>query len=91
MQTLDVQNPGLPDLQFVLMVVALCTSGLPTLNLPQEVRETVFDRCWALLHDTPPPTEKEKRDGRMAIPFYLFSPVKLFNYLRRPPPVRSST
>lgn len=61
MQTLDIHNSGLPDLQFVLMVVALCTSDLPTLNLPQEVRRTVFDRCWALLHDTPPPTEKEKR------------------------------
>jgi len=43
------------------MVVALCTSDLPTLNLSQEVRQTVFDRCWALIHDTPPPTEKEKR------------------------------
>ena len=61
MQTLDVHNSGLPDLQFVLMVLALCTSDLPTLNLPQEVRETVFDRCWALLNDTPPPTEREKR------------------------------
>ena len=61
MQTLDVHNSGLPDLQFVLMVVALCTSDLPTLNLSQEVRQTVFDRCWALIHDTPPPTEKEKR------------------------------
>ena len=61
MQSLNIHNPGLPDLQFVLMVVALCTSDLPTLNLSPEVRGIVFDRCWALLNDTPPPSEKEKR------------------------------
>jgi len=61
MQTLDVHDPGLPDLQYVLMVVALCTSDLPTLNLPEDARQTVFNRCWALLHDSPPPTEREKR------------------------------
>ena len=38
MQTLDVENHGLPDLQFVLMVLALCTSELPTLNVPEPVR-----------------------------------------------------
>jgi len=53
MQTLDVDNPGLPDLQFVLMVAALCTADVPSLNVPEDVRRTVFDRCWALLHDTP--------------------------------------
>ena len=61
MQTLDVNNSGLPDLQFVLMVLALCTSDLPTLNLPEPVRQTIFHRCWALLHDAPPPAEKAKQ------------------------------
>ena len=61
MQSLDVHNPGLPDLQYVLMVVALCTSDLPTLNLSEEARQTVFNRCWALLHNTPPPTDTGKR------------------------------
>ena len=61
MQTLDVENNGLPDLQFVLMVLALCTSDLPTLNVPESVRQTIFHRCWALLHDTPPPERKEER------------------------------
>ena len=61
MQTLDVENPGLPDLQFVLMVLALCTSDLPTLNVPEPVRQTIFHRCWALLHDAPPPERREER------------------------------
>ena len=61
MQTLDVQNPGLPDLQFVLMVVALSTSDLDSLNVPVAVREALFNRCWALLHETPPPERKEER------------------------------
>ena len=43
------------------MVAALCTADIPTLNVPEDVRRMVFDRCWALLHDTPPPTEKEQR------------------------------
>ena len=61
MQTLDIQNPGLPDLQFILMVLALSTSDLETLNVPLTVRETLFNRCWALLHETPPPKNKEER------------------------------
>ena len=61
MQTLDIQNPGLPDLQFVLMVLALSTSDLDSLNVPQMVRDTLFNRCWALLHETPPPEKKEER------------------------------
>ncbi|MGB0910090.1 MAG: hypothetical protein ACPGYT_06980 [Nitrospirales bacterium] len=61
MQTLDVNNPGLPDLQFVLIVLALSTSDLDTLNVPKSVREVVFNRCWALLHETPPPEKKEER------------------------------
>jgi len=59
--TLDLNNQDLPDLQFVLMVLALCTSDLETLNVPDAVRRTVFDRCWALMHDTPPPARKEDR------------------------------
>jgi hypothetical protein len=61
MQTLDVNRHSLPDLQFILMVLALCTSDLETLNVPDTVRRTIFDRCWALMHDTPPPDRKEDR------------------------------
>ena len=61
MQVIDINDHDLPDLQFVLMVLALCTSDLQTLNVPDAVRRTVFDRCWALMHDTPPPTKKEDR------------------------------
>ena len=61
MQSLDVKHPGLPDLQFVLLVIALCTSGLSNLNIPSELRTTIFDRCWALLRDTPPPTRPDDR------------------------------
>ena len=61
MQILDVENSGLPDLQFVLMVLALCTSDLPTLNVPKPVRQTIIHRCWALMHDAPPPAKTEER------------------------------
>jgi hypothetical protein len=61
MQRLNLQDPALPDLQFVLMVTALCTSDIPTLNAPSAVRDTVFNRCWALLHETPPPVTREER------------------------------
>ena len=61
MQSLDVEHPDLPDLQFVLLIVALCTSELAELNIPPPLRRTIFDRCWALLHDTPPPTRAEDR------------------------------
>jgi hypothetical protein len=61
MQTLDVHRPGMPDLQFVLIVTALCTSGLKTLNIPEPVRVAIFDRCWSLLHESPPPTRMEDR------------------------------
>ena len=60
MQVLDINNHDLPDLQFVLMVLALCTSDLETLNVPEAARRTVFDRCWALMHDTPPPERREE-------------------------------
>lgn len=56
-----MQNPNLPDLQFVLMIAALCTCDLPSLNLPESLRREIFDRCWVLLHDSPPPSEPEKR------------------------------
>ena len=61
MQRLDLRNPELPDLQFVLMVTALCTSDLETLSAPNLVRETVFNRCWALLHESPPPVNTKER------------------------------
>ena len=61
MQTLDVKNSGLPDLQFVLMILALMTSEIESLNVPQSVRDLVFDRCWSLVHETQPPGEKEQR------------------------------
>ena len=61
MQSLDVHNPGMPDLQFVLFVTALCTSELNAINIPEPLRRTIFDRCWALLHESPPPADSEER------------------------------
>ncbi|MGH7164351.1 MAG: hypothetical protein ACREIS_02360 [Nitrospiraceae bacterium] len=61
MQTLDIHHPGMPDLQFVLLVAALCTSELPTLDIPESVRATIFDRCWALVRDDPPPMRPGER------------------------------
>ena len=61
MQSLNIDRPGMPDLQFVLMVLALCTSGLKTLNVPESLRNLLFDRCWALIHEGPPPTNPEER------------------------------
>ena len=61
MQSLDVHHPGMPDLQFVLMVSALCTSNLSSLNIPEPLRVTIFDRCWTLANDRPPPTRAEER------------------------------
>ncbi len=61
MQTLDIERPGMPDLQFTLLVTALCTSRLASLNIPDPVRTMVFDRCWVLLHDSPPPRRPQER------------------------------
>jgi len=61
MQTLDIDRPDMPDLQFVLLVTALCTSRLTSLNVPDMVRTTLFDRCWVLVHDGPPPRRQEER------------------------------
>jgi len=61
MPSLDVHEPGMPDLQFVLMVAALCTADLPSLNIPQALRATIFDRCWALAHSGPPPVNPKER------------------------------
>lgn len=61
MQRLDLRHPELPDLQFVLMVTALCTSDLETMNAPSSVREAVFNRCWALMHEDPPPVNRPER------------------------------
>ncbi|OYT21322.1 MAG: hypothetical protein CCU26_01890 [Nitrospira sp. UW-LDO-01] len=61
MQTLDIHRPEMPDLQFVLLVTALCTSRLTVLNIPGTLRATIFNRCWALIHETPPPRKLEDR------------------------------
>ena len=61
MQTLDIHRPELSDLEFVLLVTALCTSRLATLNIPNALRTTIFDRCWVLIHDSPPPRRAEAR------------------------------
>jgi hypothetical protein len=61
MQSLDVQNPGMPDLQFLLFVSALCTAKLNAINVPEDLRRTLFDRCWALIHTVPPPTNPRER------------------------------
>jgi hypothetical protein len=61
MQSLDIHRPGMPDLQFVLLVVALCTSRLSSLNVPESLRATIFDRCWALVNEGPLPTRPEER------------------------------
>ena len=61
MPSLNVQNPGMPDLQFVLFVSALCTSNLETLNIPADLRAAIFDRCWALVKTDPPPTNPKER------------------------------
>lgn len=61
MQSLNIQRPGMPDLQFVLVVSALCTSGLETLNVPDDLRHRVFDACWALVSMDPPPTNQRER------------------------------
>lgn len=61
MQQLNLNQSGLPDLQFVLLVVALCTSELESFNVPISVQEMVFNRCWALVHEGSPPTQKDKR------------------------------
>lgn len=61
MQSLDIQNPGMPDLQFVLFVSALCTSDLQEINIPEDLRKTIFDRCWALIHTEAAPTDPKAR------------------------------
>jgi hypothetical protein len=61
MQTLDIHRPDMPDLQFALLVTALCTSHLAALNVPEALRTTIFDRCWILVHDSPPPRRPEER------------------------------
>ena len=61
MQTLDIDRPDMPDLQFVLLVTALCTSPLISLNVPEVLRATIFSRCWTLIHDSPPPGRPEER------------------------------
>lgn len=61
MQTLDIQRPEMPDLQFTLLVTALCTSRLTVLNIPNSIRTTIFDRCWVLIHESPPPDKPEDR------------------------------
>ena len=61
MPSLDIQNPGMPDLQFVLFVSALCTADLATCNASPALRATIFDRCWSLIHTEAPPTNPKAR------------------------------
>lgn len=61
MQSLDIHRPEMPDLQFALLVTALCTSTLTTLNIPPDLRTRIFDRCWVLIHDDLPPDRLEER------------------------------
>ena len=61
MPSLDIHNPGMPDLQFVLFVSALCTADLTTLNVPADLRAEIFDRCWSLIHTEAPPTDRRER------------------------------
>jgi hypothetical protein len=61
MPRLDIENPGMPDLQFVLFVSALCTSSLENINVPQSLRASIFDRCWALVNTQPPPVNPKER------------------------------
>jgi hypothetical protein len=61
MQTLDIHRPEMPNLQFVLFVTALCTSRLTAINIPYALRATIFNRCWTLIHDSPPPGRPEDR------------------------------
>ena len=61
MQTLDIHRPEMPELQFVLLVAALCTSGMTVLNIPSTLRTTIFDRCWVLIHESPPPRRASAR------------------------------
>lgn len=61
MPSLNVDHPEMPELQFVLFVSALCTADLTTINVSQELRQTIFDRCWRLLHTEPPPTNPHER------------------------------
>ena len=61
MPSLDIQNSGMPDLQFVLFVSALCTADLAMCNVSLEIRTTIFDRCWTLTHTEAPPTNPKDR------------------------------
>jgi hypothetical protein len=61
MPSLDIQNSGMPDLQFVLFVSALCTADLATCNVSPALRATIFDRCWALVHTEAPPADPKER------------------------------
>lgn len=61
MPSLNIHNPGMPDLQFVLFVSALCTSNIETINLSEDLRKTIFDRCWALIHTDAPPADPKER------------------------------
>jgi hypothetical protein len=61
MPSLDIQKPEMPDLQFVLFVSALCTSDLKTVNVSEELRREIFDRCWALVNTGPPPANPKER------------------------------
>ena len=51
----------MPDLQFVLFVSALCTANLNMINVSEDLRRKIFDRCWALIHAEAPPMNPKER------------------------------
>jgi hypothetical protein len=61
MPSLNIHKPEMPDLQFVLFVSALCTSNIERINLSEDLRKTIFDRCWALIHTDAPPADPKER------------------------------
>lgn len=93
MQYLDIDHPNMPDLQFVLLVTALCTSHLTSLNLPDLVRSTLFDRCWWLVHDSSPPQRFEDRviDLRPWTEVTLEAMIETIHFVLRDAGVRTIT
>lgn len=73
MPTLDIDCPNLPDLEFTVLITALCTSRGIVLNISDQLRTKIFDRCWVLIDESPPPRRPEKR----VLDFTSWTPVTL--------------